>query len=606
MVRETEASVLGSIRAHTLQNLAALAVALLAVSVLAWWITHRTTAHLQQAVTAVDALASGNLSEELRLDDRSRDEAGRIAASFNSLLATYRGITEMCGAIATGDFSNRLERRSDRDELVDSINRMAEARQQAESRVTKLLNTAPVGLLLVDHAGIIRSANEEVTRIFGYEPGQLNDTPVDRLLPAAARARHANLRRTFSAAPDRRIMAKGRELKGLRKDGSEIFIEVGLAPLELPDGPMVAAAIHDISDSKQAENELLKLSRAVENSPSTVLITDPDGVIEYVNPQFTAVTGYTAEEVLGKTSSVLNARVQPASFYEDLWSTISAGNDWRGEFCNRKKSGELFWESASISSIREATGKITHYVAVKEDITDRKRMEEELRRANFHSDIALELTQCAYWHIDYSDPDYYYQSERSARMFGEPMQPDGRYHLQDEWFSRLLEANPEAAERTAERCQAQSMVATSITNPPMPTSDRNDGEIIWLHALGKVVRDESGKILHMYGAYQDVTKQIADEAALQVSQGGGRGRQSGQERFSGEHEPRDSHAHERHHRHDRTAALDTELTAEATRLPGDRASVVGRVAVDADQRHPGLFQDRGRQARPGQREFQPA
>ena len=156
-----------------------------------------------------------------------------------------------------------------------------------------------------------------------------------------------------------------------------------------------------------------------------------------------------------------------------------------------------------------------HYVAVKENITDRKRMEEELHQANFLADVAMDMTQCAYWHVDYSDPDYYYQSERSARMLGEPIRPDGKYHLQDEWFSRLAEANPEAAERTAERYEGaiegryDHYEATYAYKRPI------DGSVIWLHALGKVARDEAGKILHMYGAYQDVTKQVADEATLQ-------------------------------------------------------------------------------------------
>ncbi len=515
VVRKTEASVLAPIQGHVAQNLAALMVALLAVSILAWWITRRTTARLQQAVVAVDALASGDVSEELRLDDRSRDEAGRIGASFNKLAATYRRTTEMCRAIATGDFSKRLEPRSEGDALVDAINRMAEARQQAEDRVTKLLDTAPVGLLLVDHDGVIRSANEEVERIFGYERGKLSGTSVDTLVPTAVRPHHADLRRSYTDTPDRRIMAKGRELKGLRKDGSEIFVEVGLAPLELADGPMVAAAIHDISDRKKAESELVRLSRAVESSPVAVVITDLDAVIEYVNPHFSRVTGYTAAEAVGQTTSILNAGIQPVEFYEDLWATISAGKDWRGEFCNKNKSGVLFWESASISSIRDASGRITHYVAVKEDITARKRMEEELRTANFHSDITLELTHCAYWHIDYSDPDYYYQSERSARMLGEPIKPDGRYHLQDEWYSRLLEASPEVAERTAERYQGAIDGRYEHYESTYAYKRPCDGEIIWLHALGKVVRDENGKIHHMYGAYQDVTQQIADEAALQ-------------------------------------------------------------------------------------------
>ena len=139
---------------------------------------------------------------------------------------------------------------------------------------------------------------------------------------------------------------------------------------------------------------------------------------------------------------------------------------------------------------------------------------EELNRTNYLSDIALELTGCGYWHVDYSDPGYYYQSDRAARILGEDIKPDGRYHLQDEWFARLLEADPEVAAQTSERYQGaidgryENYEATYAYRRPC------DGNVIWLHALGKVVRDENGHIRFMYGAYQDVTQRIEHEAAL--------------------------------------------------------------------------------------------
>jgi len=143
-----------------------------------------------------------------------------------------------------------------------------------------------------------------------------------------------------------------------------------------------------------------------------------------------------------------------------------------------------------------------------------QRQAEALNRINFLSDIALELTGCGYWHIDYSDPDHYYQSERAAKILGEPIKPDGRYHLQKEWFARLLEADPEVARQTAERYQGaiegryENYQSTYAYKRPV------DGNVVWIHALGKVVRDESGHIRYMYGAYQNVTQRIKDEAAL--------------------------------------------------------------------------------------------
>ena len=127
------------------------------------------------------------------------------------------------------------------------------------------------------------------------------------------------------------------------------------------------------------EESLRHLSRAVEQSPSTVMITDTDGRMQYVNTKFTELTGYSREEAIGQNPRILKSGETPPEVYERLWETIIAGGEWRGEFHNKKKNGELYWESASISGVKDSSGTITHYLAVKEDITERKRLEDELR-----------------------------------------------------------------------------------------------------------------------------------------------------------------------------------------------------------------------------------
>ncbi|MBW2408383.1 MAG: PAS domain S-box protein, partial [Deltaproteobacteria bacterium] len=122
----------------------------------------------------------------------------------------------------------------------------------------------------------------------------------------------------------------------------------------------------------EATGELKKVSEAVAQSPVSVVITAKDGTIEYVNPTFSEVTGYSADEAIGQNPSVLKSGNLPETYYKELWQTILSGNVWQGEFINRKKSGEEFWESASISPIVDDEGEITHFVAVKADITDRK------------------------------------------------------------------------------------------------------------------------------------------------------------------------------------------------------------------------------------------
>ena len=144
-------------------------------------------------------------------------------------------------------------------------------------------------------------------------------------------------------------------------------------------------SIHDMTVKKRlaAQTQHIRnLSRSVEESPCSILITDAGGYITYVNPKFTQITGYSMEEIIGNTPRILKSGRNPESTYEELWSTISAGREWHGEFLNRKKNGGLYWESASISPILDDQGDITHFVAVKEDITLRKEAEERIEQLN--------------------------------------------------------------------------------------------------------------------------------------------------------------------------------------------------------------------------------
>ena len=146
----------------------------------------------------------------------------------------------------------------------------------------------------------------------------------------------------------------------------------------------------DITERKQTEDKLRKLSRAIEQSTATVIVTDRRGAIEYVNSYFSRLTGYSFEEVRGQNPRILKSGVHPPEFFKELWNQILAGRDWHGEFFNKKKNGETYWESASISPIKNDAGEITHFVAVKEDITERKRVAAELQRAK---EVAEAATQ---------------------------------------------------------------------------------------------------------------------------------------------------------------------------------------------------------------------
>ncbi|MBE0662453.1 MAG: PAS domain S-box protein [Bacteroidales bacterium] len=168
----------------------------------------------------------------------------------------------------------------------------------------------------------------------------------------------------------------------LKKNGEELPVEIIGKLLTDEKGKLIGlqGSTRDISGRKIAELKLRQLSRAVEQSPASIVITDLHGSIEYVNPKFTDITGYTAQEALGNNPRILKSGLASKEMYHDLWKTITSGNTWRGEFHNRKKNGKLYWEMASISPILNEKGEVTHFIGIKEDITERKRQEEKLKQ----------------------------------------------------------------------------------------------------------------------------------------------------------------------------------------------------------------------------------
>lgn len=162
-----------------------------------------------------------------------------------------------------------------------------------------------------------------------------------------------------------------------RKDGSDFPVEVNIKIVSL-DKDYLVTVVRDITQRKQTEELVKKLSRAVEQSPVSIIITNKEGNIEYINPKVTELTGFQAKEVIGSNPRIFGSGEKTKEEYKLLWEKINSGKDWFGEFHNRKKNGELYWESASISPITNQEGEITHFVAIKEDISELKRTIDEL------------------------------------------------------------------------------------------------------------------------------------------------------------------------------------------------------------------------------------
>lgn len=183
------------------------------------------------------------------------------------------------------------------------------------------------------------------------------------------------------------------ELLNRKKDGTEFPIHLSTTSItDDKNNPIALIGVaSDISLRKQRESELRKLNQAVIQSPASIIITDINANIEYINPKVIETSGYTEAELISNNPRIFSSKNFSQKGYKKLWETISSGKEWRGEFNNKKKNGELYWEYASISSIKNESGIITHYIAIKEDVTERKRLELGLIEAKEKAERANEL-----------------------------------------------------------------------------------------------------------------------------------------------------------------------------------------------------------------------
>ncbi len=173
------------------------------------------------------------------------------------------------------------------------------------------------------------------------------------------------------------------ELVNVTKSGERFHIKLETSVVKNDKGEPIGniGIARDITEQLKSEETFRKLSKAVEQNPAAIIITDKQGIIEYVNPRFVEVTGYTSEEIIGKTSRLLRSVSHSPDEYAEIWAAILSGNEWTGEFTNQKKDGTFFREHVIVSPIKNGEGEITHFVAVKQDITEKKEAEEKLKRS---------------------------------------------------------------------------------------------------------------------------------------------------------------------------------------------------------------------------------
>jgi two-component system, cell cycle sensor histidine kinase and response regulator CckA len=256
---------------------------------------------------------------------------------------------------------------------VDEIDRPAASRILAT-----LIEASPLAIVTFDPEGIVTMWNPAAERIFGWSENEalgsrLPFVPAEKQEEFLALRRRALLGEVFTEP----------ELHRRRADGSPIVVSVSTSPLRRPDGTIygIMTILMDVTEQKAAEESRARLTMAVEQAGESIVITDARGTIQYVNPAFERITGYDRMEVIGQNPRILKSGRHDAAFYTNLWGTLRRGEVWRGTFVDKRKDGTLYEEDVVISPVRDPSGQVVNYVAVKRDVTDVRRMEEQLRQS---------------------------------------------------------------------------------------------------------------------------------------------------------------------------------------------------------------------------------
>ncbi|OGR74296.1 MAG: hypothetical protein A2089_03920 [Elusimicrobia bacterium GWD2_63_28] len=330
-----------------------------------------------------------------RRDLSGRQEESRAASAQRSLLLTaifiiiFLVVLAALGVVLQAARRRRLAE----EELAD-----------AHERLRSVLDAADqVGIIATDLKGVITLFNKGAEKMLGYRAEEVVNlkTPALLHLSPEVEARGKELTEKLGRPVQgfdvfvetaRQGGFDRREWTYVSKDGRPFPVELVVTAIKDHNGLLTGfvGLATDISSRKASQLQMRKLSAAIKASPTSIVITDKEGRIEYANPKFLELTGYTEAELLGQNPKVIASGKTPVSVYKELWDTLLAGREWQGELLNRKKSGELFWEHASISPVKDPQGNITNFVAVKLDITDRRLAQKETEKAR---DAAVQLAR---------------------------------------------------------------------------------------------------------------------------------------------------------------------------------------------------------------------
>jgi diguanylate cyclase (GGDEF)-like protein/PAS domain S-box-containing protein len=244
---------------------------------------------------------------------------------------------------------------------------------------------------------------------------------------------------------------------------------------------------------------------ALEATANAVVITDRTGAVVWVNSAFEHLTGYTAAETVGQSTRMLNSGQNPKGMYEEMWRTIQKGGTWRGEIINRRKNGSLYYEEMTITPVHDENVGITHYIAIKLDITERRRVQAVLLSLNERLSLATGVAKLGVWELDMASHSFTWDA-RMFEIYGLPAVSPLPY---EKWSATVYPEDLPAVEATLREAIDEKSEGSSEFRIKLA-----DGAIRTVTTVGRVMLDERGNVTRVFGIAQDITERKATEAAL--------------------------------------------------------------------------------------------
>lgn len=378
-----------------------------------------------------------------------------------------------------------------------------EALRASQARYEAIFEQAAVGIAQMSPEGHWLRVNRKFCEIVGYSREELLTLDYQTLTPEDTVAADVeSVRRLCAGEFDNYT----KEKRYIRKDGSYVWVNltVSLARHTDGDGDSLIAVIEDIQARKESEQMLRRFSRVIEQTASAIFTTDSRGIIDYVNPRFTEISGYTFDEAINKSPPVLlKSEFAEPGEEQRLLQTIQKGSEWKGELCNYRRDGTPYWVSVIVSPVRDEEGQITNYVAIHDDISERKYAETALKSSEKMLKQAQRMAHIGNWKRDLV-ADTASWSDVIYHIFGrDPSLPPATFAEMPQYFT------PESWRRLW--AGIKKAIHGGIPYDEDAEVVRPDGSRRWVHSHGEAEYDRDGNIIALNGMLQDITERKSAE-----------------------------------------------------------------------------------------------